>query len=41
MESGRHLKSPANTPLCNLYASLLDRMARVEKFGDSTGKLLG
>jgi hypothetical protein len=42
IDSGRHLTSAPNTPLCNLYASLLDRMgAPVEKFGDSTGKLLG
>ena len=39
--TGRHLASPNNTPLCNLYASMLDRMGTpVERFGDSSGKLL-
>lgn len=37
---GRHIASPANTPLCNLYTAMLDRMgAPVERFGDSNGKL--
>ncbi|HYF00966.1 MAG TPA: DUF1552 domain-containing protein, partial [Planctomycetota bacterium] len=37
---GRHLAHPKNTPLCNLYAAMLDRMGLpVEKFGDSTGAL--
>ena len=35
--SGRHLASPKKTPLCNVYAAMLERMgAAVEKFGDST-----
>ncbi len=39
--TGRHLASPNGTPLCNLYASMLDRMGTpVEQFGDSAGKLL-
>ena len=42
IDTGRHIAADKNTPLCNLYASMLDRMgAPVEKFGDSTGKLLG
>jgi hypothetical protein len=37
---GRHLKYDGNTPLCNLYVSMLDRIgARAERFGDSTGPL--
>ena len=40
IRSGRHIASPKNTPLCNLYASMLSRMGvQVEKFGDSTGPL--
>jgi hypothetical protein len=42
IDTGRHIAAEKNTPLCNLYASMLDRMgAPVEKFGDSTAKLLG
>lgn len=37
---GRHLRYPQETPLCNLYLSLLDRVgAGPERFGDSTGRL--
>ena len=37
---GRHLSCKPGTPLCNLYASLLDRMdVPVDRFGDSTGRL--
>jgi hypothetical protein len=40
INSGRHIKSPKNTPLCNLYVSVLKRVgARVKEFGDSTGPL--
>jgi len=40
IRSGRHIASPKNTPLCNLYASMLSRMGvSVERFGDSTGPL--
>lgn len=36
---GRHLRAPQNTPLNNLYLSLLDRAgAKAERFGDSTGR---
>lgn len=39
---GRHLIYPKNTPLCNLYTSMLNRIgASVEKFGDGTGELAG
>jgi hypothetical protein len=41
IQTGRHIASPNETPLCNLYASMLDRMGTpVEHFGDSSGKLL-
>jgi hypothetical protein len=37
---GRHVKHPFETPLCNLFLSLLDRMGvKEERFGDSTGRL--
>jgi hypothetical protein len=40
--TGRHLTYRKNTPLCNLYASMLDRIGTpVDRFGDSTGKLKG
>jgi hypothetical protein len=40
--TGRHLRFPAETPLSNLWLSLLDRMdASVEQLGDSTGRLAG
>lgn len=40
LKTGRHIKSPKGTPLCNLYVPMLDCMgAPVEKFGDSNGEL--
>ena len=37
---GRHVKYEQNTPLCNLYVSMLDRAGvKVDRFGDSTGPL--
>jgi hypothetical protein len=42
ISSGRHLASPKNTPLCNLYVSMLDCMGvPVPRFGDSTEPLRG
>jgi hypothetical protein len=42
IKTGRHLVYKTRTPLCNLYASMLDRMgAPVEHFGDSAEKLKG
>jgi hypothetical protein len=39
---GRHLRSPAETPMCNLFVSMLDRVGSpVGNFGDSTGALRG
>ena len=40
--TGRHLRYEKKTPLCNLYAAMLDRVgAPVDRFGDSTAKLAG
>ncbi len=40
--SGRHLIYEKNTPLCNLWRSMLSRVgAPVEKLSDSTGELSG
>jgi len=37
---GRHIKYPKNTPLCNLYMAMLQRMGvTAPRFGDSTGPL--
>jgi hypothetical protein len=42
IQPGRHIASPSNTPLCNLYVSMLDCMGiRVPRFGDSTKPLRG
>nr|WP_250847086.1 DUF1552 domain-containing protein [Aquisphaera insulae] len=39
---GRHLVYAKDTPLCNLYVSMLDRVGvPVERFADSTGPLEG
>jgi hypothetical protein len=38
--TGRHVEYPRNTPLNNLFLSMLDRMGTpVESLGDSTGRL--
>jgi hypothetical protein len=40
IDSGRHVKCEKETPLNNLYLSMLDRMdSSVEALGDSTGRL--
>ena len=40
IKTGRHIACEKNTPLCNLYVSMLDRMGTpVESFGDSTAAL--
>ena len=42
LSPGRHLVYGKDTPLCNLYVSMLDRVgAPVERFADSTGPLEG
>jgi hypothetical protein len=39
---GRHVRVPRDTPLCNLYLALLDRMGvELPTFGDATGRLQG
>jgi len=38
--SGRHIRYAQNTPLNNLWLSMLDRMdCRLDSLGDSTGRL--
>jgi hypothetical protein len=40
LKSGRHLVYPADTPMTNLYLTLLDRIGvKPESIGDSTGRL--
>jgi hypothetical protein len=40
VKPGRHLVYPRDTPLTNLYMTLLDGVGvRMESVGDSTGKL--
>ena len=42
LRPGRRLRAPEQTPICNLYLSLLSRMGIEENsFGDSTGPLQG
>lgn len=42
LKGGRHVRYPSNTPMNNLFLSLLDRLGiPVETLGDSTGKLQG
>jgi hypothetical protein len=40
IESGRHLRYSKDTPLCNLFLDMLDRVGvQAHEFGDSTGRL--
>jgi hypothetical protein len=40
LETGRHVRYPKDTPMANLYLSMLERMGTpVERLGDSTGPL--
>ena len=40
IKGGRHLKYPIETPITNLYLTLLEKMGLpMEHFGDSTGQL--
>jgi len=40
IRTGRHIKYPKNTPLNNLYLSMLDRVGNpVDRLGDSKGRL--
>jgi Protein of unknown function (DUF1552) len=37
----RHIRYPQDTPIANLYLTLLDKLGiQIDKFGDSTGKLM-
>jgi len=40
LRPGRRIRAPKETPLCNLYLSMLDRFGiKAEEFGDSSGRL--
>ena len=40
IKPGRHVRYAKNTPMANLFLSMLDRMgAPTERLGDSTGRL--
>ena len=40
IKTGRHMQFSANTPMNNLFVSMLDRMGvPIESLGDSNGKL--
>jgi hypothetical protein len=40
IQAGRHYRFPDNTPMTNLFLSMLDRMGvHAETIGDSTGRL--
>jgi Protein of unknown function (DUF1552) len=42
LSPGKHVRYASQTPLCNLYLALLDRVnVRAQKFGDSSGRLAG
>src|SRR5262249_42783665 len=40
LKGGRHLRSPADTPVANLHMSLLEKLGiRIDHFANSTGRL--
>ena len=40
IRGGGHIRFPQNTPMANLYLTLLEKLGmEVDQFGDSTGKL--
>jgi hypothetical protein len=42
IDTGRHVRYPIETPMCNLFLSMLDRVGAPSYFiGDSTGRLAG
>ena len=42
VDTGRHVGYPEETPVCNLFVSMLERMeVSVDRIGDSTGALSG
>jgi hypothetical protein len=41
-KTGRRVLARRETPMCNLFLTMMDRMGvHVEQFGDSTGRLEG
>ena len=41
-KTGRRVLARRETPMCNLFLTMMDRMGvRMERFGDSTGRLEG
>lgn len=42
LRTGRHLRFDKETPMANLYLSMLDNLgAPIDRLGDSTGRLSG
>ena len=42
LQTGRHVRFPKNTPMTNLYLSMLERVGvKPDRVGDSTGPLVG
>ena len=42
IKTGRRMLARRETPMCNLFLTMMDRMGvRMERFGDSTGRLQG
>jgi hypothetical protein len=42
IDPGRHIRYPDETPMCNLFVSMLESMGvPVDSHGDSTGSLRG
>ncbi|MDH3371731.1 MAG: DUF1552 domain-containing protein [Gammaproteobacteria bacterium] len=40
LKGGRHIRYPEDTPISNLYLTIMDKLGlQADKFGDSTGKL--
>ena len=40
VEEARHVRYARNTPICNLYLEMMERMdVQATSFGDSTGRL--
>ena len=40
LHGGRHIQYPEDTPISNLYLSIMDMLGiQADKFGDSTGKV--
>ena len=38
--TGQHIRCPKETPMANLFLSMMDRMGMsADRFGDSTGRL--